>query len=74
MQDAQSSEKLSTTEVLVDTGATASAGGEAAVRALVADLARVAPGASVQISRESRPTFLFGDGKSARVTLQFGRL
>ena len=53
-------------EALVDCGAPASAGGEAAVVRLIAAVVAARPDASVTVDKESRPWFRFGDGRWGR--------
>ena len=50
------------TEAVLDTGATVSAGGEAAVNALISSLAQVRPDMNLTIVQQDRPYFRFGSG------------
>ena len=64
-------------EAMIDSGASASAGGEAAVRKLVTAVVSANPAAEVLVDSRDRPYFRFGDGRWGRalysVTLGFDR-
>ncbi|CAK0867947.1 unnamed protein product, partial [Prorocentrum cordatum] len=57
---------LAPSEAMVDCGASASAGGERAVQALVAAVAAANPQARIEINKNERPWFRFGDNKWGR--------
>ncbi|CAK0832874.1 unnamed protein product [Prorocentrum cordatum] len=57
---------LAPSEAVVDCGASASAGGERAVQALVAAVAAANPQARIEINKHERPWFRFGDNKWGR--------
>ncbi len=64
--DAGSAQPLSAEESLVDTGATATAGGSDAVEALCAALVRARPDVKIELAKGDRPYFRFGSGQWGR--------
>ena len=66
VQTSSSSERSLPTESLIDTGATATAGGKNAVRDLCKALVTARPDLKIDIHEQSRPWFRFGDGRWCR--------
>ena len=66
VQTSSSAESRSPTETLVDTGATATAGGKQAVRDLCKALVTARPDLKIDIHEQMRPWFRFGDGRWGR--------
>ncbi|CAK0875282.1 unnamed protein product [Prorocentrum cordatum] len=62
-QAEQNDSGLAPSKAMVDCGASASAGGERAVQALVAAVAAANPQARIEINQNERPWFRFGDNK-----------
>ncbi|CAK0814911.1 unnamed protein product [Prorocentrum cordatum] len=62
-QAEQNDSGLAPSEAMVDCGASASAGGERAVQALIAAVAAANPQARIEINQNERPWFRFGDNK-----------
>ena len=72
VQTSSSSDHSLPTESLIDTGATATAGGKNAVRDLCKALVTARPDLKIDIHEQSRPWFRFGDGRWGRALYYTG--
>ena len=74
--ECEQEDRLAEGESIIDTGATASAGGQWAVQQLCTAVMRAAPDATMEVFASDRPWFRFGNGKWGqalyRVQLQRG--